>query len=105
MRLNAMTDSAAASLRRELRSVARDAEALLRATAEIADDGVQEARDRASSTLRRAQKLAGDGAAVYAREAAYQASRYVRKHPWSVLGTVATLAGAGMLIGWLTRKP
>lgn len=105
MSLETLADSATQNLRRELRSVARDAEALLKATAEIADDSVQEARDRAATTLRRTQKIIGNGRVTeYARAAAYQTSKYVRKHPWGVLGTIGALASAGILIGWLVRR-
>lgn len=105
MKAETLVDSATHSLRRELRSVAREAEALLKATSEVTDDAVQEARDRATNTLRRAYKLMGNGRTTeYAREAAYQARRYVRKHPWGTVGAVATLAGVSILLGCLTRR-
>jgi ElaB/YqjD/DUF883 family membrane-anchored ribosome-binding protein len=105
MRNANLAESATLNLRRELRSVARDAEALLKATAEIADDRVQDARERAAEALQRAQKTVSNGYVTeYARKAAYETGRYVRKHPWGVLGTVGALAGAGVIIGLLTRR-
>jgi len=105
MSIESITDTATKSLRRELRSVARDADALLRATADIADDTVQEARDRAASTLRRAQKMVGNGRlSAYTREAAYHTARYARSHPWRIASTVAALAAAGILVSLFTRR-
>jgi ElaB/YqjD/DUF883 family membrane-anchored ribosome-binding protein len=105
MRSANQTESATADLRRELRAVARDAEALLKATAEVADDRVQQAREKATGALHRAQQVFGDGSMTeHARETFYQTGRYVRKHPWGVLGTVGALAGAGVLISLMTRR-
>lgn len=105
MRSANLAESATADLRRELRAVARDAEALWKATAEIADDRVQDARERAADALHRAQKAVSNGYVTdYARKAVYQTSRYVRKHPWSVLGTVGALATVGVIIGLLSRR-
>jgi ElaB/YqjD/DUF883 family membrane-anchored ribosome-binding protein len=84
--------------------VIRDAESLLRATAEQTGDRVQEIRARAEETVRNAKaRLAGveEQALKRAREFAGDADEYVRGNPWQA---VAIAAGAGLLIGLLMSR-
>ena len=48
---NGVLHSPIRNLRKDLRNVARDAEELLRATADVTNDRVQEARTRAQKTV------------------------------------------------------
>jgi len=89
-------------LRNDLRSVARDTEALLKATAEVTGDRVQEARARTEKSL--SQVLDS----VYDRKMRRKVKRmardtdsYVRDHSWSI---IATAAGVALLVGLLTRR-
>lgn len=69
----------------ELRSVAREAEALLQATAEQTGARVEELRERAKDAL----------------EAARGIDDQVRKNPWAA---VAIAAGVGLVIGLLLSR-
>lgn len=89
-------------LRNDLRAVARDTEALLQATAEVASEQVQEARTRTEKSL--SQVLDN----VYDRKMRRRVKRlaretdsYVRDHSWSV---IATAAGVALLVGLLTHR-
>jgi ElaB/YqjD/DUF883 family membrane-anchored ribosome-binding protein len=90
------------NLRKDLRNVARDAEELLRATAGVTNDGVQEARTRAQQTVSQAlDHLYGQRMHRKMRRYARYTDSYVRDHSWSVIGAVA---GVALLIGLLTRR-
>lgn len=69
----------------ELRAVAREAEALLQATAEQTGARVEELRERAKDAL----------------EAARGIDDQVRKNPWAA---VAIAAGVGLVIGLLLSR-
>ena len=56
MRNNGALHSPLKNLRKDLYAVARDAEALLKATAEVTNDRVQEVRSRTEKTLRAAME-------------------------------------------------
>lgn len=91
-------------LRKDLQAVARDAEVLLRATADVAGDKVQEARAKAEETVRQAlDKLYGDRLQGRAQRLARATDTYVRDHSWSIIGIAA---GAALVIGLLgaTRR-
>ncbi len=90
------------NLRNDLRSVARDAEELLRATADVTNDRVQEARTRAQKTVGQAlDHLYGQRLNRRMRRYANYTDTYVRDHSWSVIGAVA---GVALLIGLLIRR-
>ena len=79
-----------------------DAEALLKATAEITNDRVQEVRSRTEKTLRAAMEhLSDDRLREQVRRVASTTDDYVRERPWAVIGTAA---GVGLLIGLLLRR-
>jgi ElaB/YqjD/DUF883 family membrane-anchored ribosome-binding protein len=95
-------EGATEDLRENLRSIARDAEALWNATADVTEDGVQDARQRAETTLRQARSLLDDRKLrKQASEWARNTGDYVREHPWSVVGAAA---GAAILIGLLASR-
>ena len=90
------------SLRNDFRNVARDAEELLKATADITNDRVQEARGRAQQTLSQAlDHLYDRRLQRKVRRYARDTDSYVRDHSWSVIGAVA---GVALLIGLLARR-
>jgi ElaB/YqjD/DUF883 family membrane-anchored ribosome-binding protein len=90
------------NLRKDLYAVARDAEALLKATAEITNDRVQEVRERTEKTLRAAlDHLDQDRLRAQVRRVAESTDDYVRARPWAMIGAAA---GVGVLIGLLLRR-
>jgi ElaB/YqjD/DUF883 family membrane-anchored ribosome-binding protein len=81
--------------------IARDAEALWDATADVAEDRVQDARQRAEATLRQARNVLNDRKLrKQASEWARSGSDYVRDHRWGVIGTAA---GAAIIVGLLAN--
>jgi ElaB/YqjD/DUF883 family membrane-anchored ribosome-binding protein len=98
----ASVSSSLRNLQRDLASVARDAEALWRATADIASDQVQSVRNQTESSLKQAQRSLRRAKWREPLRGAYETtSGYVREHPWAVLGAVAGLA---VLIGLSSRR-
>ena len=90
------------NLRKDLYAVARDAEALLKATAEITNDRVQEVRERTEKTLRAAlDHLDQDRLRALVRRVYESTDDYVRERPWAMIGAAA---GVGVLIGLLLRR-
>jgi ElaB/YqjD/DUF883 family membrane-anchored ribosome-binding protein len=90
------------NLRKDLYAVARDAEALLKATAEITNDRVQEVRERTEKTLRAAMDhLDQDRLRAQVRRVYESTDDYVRERPWAMIGVAA---GVGVLIGFLLRR-
>lgn len=102
MRNGSALQSPMKDLRRDLQAVARDTEALLKATAEVTGERVQEARARTEKSLhnvvdhlydRRMQRRV--------RRIARHTDTYVRDHSWSVIGVAA---GVALLVGLLSRR-
>lgn len=90
-------------LQRDLSVVARDAEALWHATADIASDQVQAVRHQTESSLKKAQRSLRRARWQAPLRAAYDStSTYVREHPWAVAG--AAVAGLALLVGLSTRS-
>jgi ElaB/YqjD/DUF883 family membrane-anchored ribosome-binding protein len=87
-------------LRNDLQAVARDAEALLKATADVGGDSINEIRTRTQDTLRRAYDHLYERN-MQMRELARQTDSYVRDHSWSAIGVAA---GAGLLVGLLLSR-
>ena len=88
----------------DLKTVMRDAEALLRATEGQAGERIAEVRARAEESLRNARtrlKHAGEGIESRAREAAKSTDAYVHENPWTAIGIAAVI---GFLIGNLGRR-
>jgi ElaB/YqjD/DUF883 family membrane-anchored ribosome-binding protein len=90
------------NLRKDLHHVARDAEELLRATADVTNDRVQEARARAQKTVSHAlDTLHGQRLQRRVRQYARYTDTYVRNHSWPVIGAVA---GIALIVGLLARR-
>jgi ElaB/YqjD/DUF883 family membrane-anchored ribosome-binding protein len=99
---NGAFDSPIRHLRKDLQSVARDAEELLRATADVTNDRVQEARARTEKTVRQAfDNLYDRRMQRRVRKYARHADTYVRDHSWGIIGAVA---GVALIVGLLSRR-
>jgi ElaB/YqjD/DUF883 family membrane-anchored ribosome-binding protein len=80
-------------LRDDLHAVAQDAEALLKATANISGEKVQEARARTQETLQRTfDHLYNRRVQRQVRKLAHTTDTYVRDHSWTIIGAVAGVA-------------
>ena len=85
----------------DLQAIVTDAEELLKATAGLAGEKVQDARARAEESLSAARERLGDvrdDALQQARDVVSSGEEYVRRHPWHAVGIAA---GAGLLVGLL----
>ncbi|HKU15785.1 MAG TPA: hypothetical protein VJQ52_15415 [Steroidobacteraceae bacterium] len=90
------------NLRKDLYAVARDAEALLKATAEVTNDRVQEVRERTEKTLSTVlDHLDQDRLRAQVRRVYESTDDYVRERPWAMIGAAA---GVGLLLGLLMRR-
>ncbi|WP_116812909.1 DUF883 family protein [Steroidobacter cummioxidans] len=99
---NGAFESPIRHLRKDLQSVARDAEELLRATADITNDRVQEARARTQKTVRQAfDHLYDRRMQRRVRRYARNTDAYVRDHTWGIIGAVA---GVALVVGFLARR-
>lgn len=99
---NGALHSTMKDLRKDLRVVARDTEALLRATAEVTGDRVQEARARTEKSLKTALDHVYDRKMQRrVRRLARHTDDYVRDHSWSVIGVAA---GVALVLGLLARR-
>jgi ElaB/YqjD/DUF883 family membrane-anchored ribosome-binding protein len=88
----------------DLKALASDAEALLRATADDAGEKAREARARLAATLEKARVTCADLQArgvETAREAAKKADETIRSHPYESL---AIAFGLGLLIGAIVKR-
>ncbi|HEX7113968.1 MAG TPA: hypothetical protein VF193_02450 [Steroidobacter sp.] len=85
-------------LRRDLYAVARDAEALLKATADLTNDRVQEVRARTEKSLQQALEHLSQNRL---RSVARRTDTYAREQPWAVAGLAAAV---GVLIGLMARR-
>ena len=89
-------------LHKDLRNVARDAEALVRATADVTGERVQEVRTRTEKTVRQALDHLHDARIDRrVRRVARQTDRFVHDQPWTVIGAAV---GVGVLIGLISRR-
>lgn len=97
---NEAMNASFSDLRNDLQAVARDAEALLKATADVSGERMGEIRSRTQDTLRRAyDHLYARN--LQARQFAREADTYVRDHSWSA---IAVAAGVGLLIGLMVTR-
>jgi ElaB/YqjD/DUF883 family membrane-anchored ribosome-binding protein len=89
-------------LRNDLHAVARDAEALLKVTANIGGDKVQEARARTQETLQRTfDHLNSRRMQRRVRKLAHTTDTYVRDHSWGIIGAIA---GVALIVGFLASR-
>lgn len=99
---NGAFDSPIRHLRKDLQCVARDAEELLRATADVTNERVQEARYRTQKTVQRAfDHLYDRRMQRRVRKYARYTDAYVRDHSWAIIGAVA---GVALVVGLLARR-
>jgi ElaB/YqjD/DUF883 family membrane-anchored ribosome-binding protein len=87
-------------LRNDLQAVARDAEALLKATADVGGERVNEIRTRTQDTLQRAYNHLYERN-LQMRQFARETDSYVRDHSWSA---IAIATGVGLLVGLLVTR-
>lgn len=97
---NAPLNASFNDLRNDLQAVARDAEALLKVTADVGGERIDEIRHRTQDTLRRAYNNLYERN-LQMRQFAHQTDSYVRDHSWSA---IAVAAGVGLLIGLLVTR-
>ena len=99
---NGAIDSPIRHLRKDLQNVARDAEELLKATADVANDRVQQARIRTEKTVKQAfDNLYDRRMQRRVRYYVHHTDAYVRDHSWGIIGAVA---GIALIIGLLARR-
>jgi ElaB/YqjD/DUF883 family membrane-anchored ribosome-binding protein len=99
---NGALNSSIKDLRGDLQAVARDAEALLKATADATGERVDEIRARTQQTVERAyNRLYDRNMQKRVRRVARDTDTYVRDNSWSAIGIAV---GVGILIGFLTRR-
>ena len=84
----------------DLKTVAKDAEELMKATANHAGEKVGELRERLSSALESA-KVTAERLEEKAKEAAKATDRTIREHPYESIGIAF---GVGLLIGVLVAR-
>jgi ElaB/YqjD/DUF883 family membrane-anchored ribosome-binding protein len=102
MRNGSALNSSINDLRKDLHAVARDAEHLLKATAGVAGDRIQEARSQTEATLRHVLDNLNDRhLRKRVRKLARTTDNYVHDHSWGLIGVAA---GVGLLIGLLSRR-
>jgi len=91
-------------LREHFKDALADAEALVKATADLGGENLAEVRTRARESLRLARvRLSETHEAVMekARGAANATDAYVRDSPWEAIGVAA---GVGLLLGVLLAR-
>ena len=99
---NGAFDSPIRHLRKDLQCVARDAEELLRATADVTNERVQEARSRTQKTVQRAfDHLYDRRMQRRVRKYARYTDTYVREHSWGIIGAVA---GVALIVGLFAAR-
>ena len=88
----------------DMRALARDAESLLKATADDVSEKAKDARIRVSAALDRAKTTYADlqeHGIESARAAVKQADETIRSHPYESVGVAF---GIGILIGAILRR-
>ena len=102
--MNTATEVTTDQLVEDLKTVMRDAEALIKATSTQTGEKIQEVRARAEASLKQAQERLSEieeEALRRARELASATEDYVRENPWQSLGIAA---GIGLLLGVLISR-
>ena len=93
-----------AALRADLAAVMRDAEALMKASADTGGEKVNEARIKIRESLESAKRrlLEAERSAVrHGEEAVAATEDYVKRNPWQSVGVAA---GVGLVIGVLLAR-
>jgi ElaB/YqjD/DUF883 family membrane-anchored ribosome-binding protein len=98
------TEAARERILADLRALAADGEALVRATADVASDKAKEARARLTSAVDKAKttysELQAQGVSSV-KAAAHKADGVVRAHPYETAGVAF---GFGLLLGALLSR-
>ena len=97
---NGAINSSLSDLRNDLQAVARDAEALLKATANVTGEKIEEVRSRTQETVRRAYDHLYERNQQMRRFAS-TTDTYVRDNSWTAIGVAV---GVGLLIGVLASN-
>jgi ElaB/YqjD/DUF883 family membrane-anchored ribosome-binding protein len=88
----------------DLKSLASDAEALLRSTADDASDKAKEARARLTAAVEKARETCADlqeRTVETAKQVAKKTDDTIRAHPYE---SIAVAFGVGILLGALLRR-
>lgn len=88
----------------DLKALATDAEALLRATADDVSDKARDARSRLNAAIEKAKSTCADlqeRSMETAKEAVKKADDAIRTHPYE---SIAIAFGVGVLLGALLRR-
>ena len=88
----------------DFKRIIDDAEALLKATAHHGGAELAEVREKIEASLKQARRQMRDtqtDLVVKGKEAAIATDAYLRANPWQSVGIAA---GAGLLIGLLSRR-
>jgi ElaB/YqjD/DUF883 family membrane-anchored ribosome-binding protein len=103
---NGTLKSSAEDLRSDLQAIARDAEALIEATADATGERIQEVRGRAEKTLKVARKRLGESDwPDRARSFAKNTDKFVRGNSWSAVGSAAGIAVlVGVAVGFILSR-
>ncbi len=91
-------------LAEEMKSMIKDFEGLLKATAGQADDEIQTARSRVEKAIHSAKEQIIDfeeAAVEKIKEVAKTSDKYVHDNPWPFIGAAA---GIGLIAGWLIGR-
>lgn len=100
-----MTEQVTAqTLRDDLAAVLRDAEALIKASAEHGGEKTAEARARISESVEAAKRRlheAEQSAIRHGQEAVHATEDYARRNPWQAMGIAA---GVGLVLGVLLAR-
>jgi ElaB/YqjD/DUF883 family membrane-anchored ribosome-binding protein len=99
-----MEQASTAKLMEDLRTVVRDTEELLKATASHTGEKAEEARRKVAAALESARgrlQEAQDSALQMGDEALKSTEKYVRENPWQAVGIAA---GVGLVIGVLLSR-
>ena len=91
-------------LAKDLKTVIRDAEALLRQAVRDAGEGYGEAQEKLKQSVKSAKAQLEDAERALlesAQDAGRATDRYVRRHPWEAIGIGA---GIGLVVGLLIGR-
>lgn len=91
-------------LKDDLATVVRDAEALIKASAEHGGEKTAEARARIRESLDAAKRRlheAEQSAVRHGEEAVHATEEYARRNPWQAMGVAA---GVGLILGVLLAR-
>jgi ElaB/YqjD/DUF883 family membrane-anchored ribosome-binding protein len=87
-------------IRDNVDQLAEDARALMTATADVAGEKVEQARERLAAALEQGKEAASD-VRKKAIECAKAADKTVRSHPYQAIGIAV---GVGALVGYLAAR-